>query len=96
MLVLGHWFLVILALAVYTTIAAIISSGQVFTLQLRYLAQWPKVLNDSLASIDPELMDIIEKEKNRQFKVGVTAVSPRASCCLPTGPEIVQTRCSTA
>jgi hypothetical protein len=32
--------------------------------------QWPKVLNAPLAEVDPELYDIIEKEKNRQFKVG--------------------------
>ena len=31
--------------------------------------QWPKVLNSPLAEVDPELFDIIEKEKNRQFKV---------------------------
>ncbi|GIL88389.1 hypothetical protein Vretimale_15031 [Volvox reticuliferus] len=29
---------------------------------------WPKVLNASLAEVDPDLYDIIEKEKNRQFK----------------------------
>lgn len=32
-------------------------------------AQWPKQLNASLEEVDPELYDIIEKEKNRQFKV---------------------------
>ncbi len=31
--------------------------------------QWPKVLNAPLAEVDPELYDIIEKEKNRQCKV---------------------------
>ena len=31
--------------------------------------QWPKVLNAPLADVDPDLYDIIEKEKNRQFKV---------------------------
>ncbi len=31
--------------------------------------QWPKQLNASLEEVDPELYDIIEKEKNRQFKV---------------------------
>ena len=30
--------------------------------------QWPKVLNSSLEAVDPELFDIIEKEKNRQYK----------------------------
>jgi hypothetical protein len=33
--------------------------------------QWPKVLNSPLSEVDPELHDIIEKEKNRQYKVGV-------------------------
>lgn len=31
--------------------------------------QWPKVLNAPLVEVDPELYDIIEKEKNRQYKV---------------------------
>ena len=31
--------------------------------------QWPKVLNAPLAEVDPELEDIIEHEKNRQWKV---------------------------
>ena len=31
--------------------------------------QWPKVLNAPLAEVDPELADIIEHEKNRQWKV---------------------------
>lgn len=31
--------------------------------------QWPKVLNAPLSDVDPELFDIIEKEKNRQYKV---------------------------
>jgi glycine hydroxymethyltransferase len=29
---------------------------------------WPKVLNAPLSEVDPELYDIIEKEKNRQYK----------------------------
>lgn len=29
---------------------------------------WPKLLNAPLAEVDPELVDIIEKEKNRQWK----------------------------
>lgn len=33
--------------------------------------QWPKLLNASLAEVDPELLDIIEKEKNRQWKVSL-------------------------
>jgi hypothetical protein len=35
-----------------------------------HTSQWPKVLNAPLANVDPELFDIIEKEKNRQYKVG--------------------------
>lgn len=31
--------------------------------------QWPKALNTSLEEMDPELFDIIEHEKNRQWKV---------------------------
>ena len=31
--------------------------------------QWPQQLNASLEEVDPELFDIIEKEKNRQWKV---------------------------
>jgi hypothetical protein len=31
--------------------------------------QWPKVLNAPLSEVDPELYDIIEHEKNRQYKV---------------------------
>ena len=33
------------------------------------LLQWPKVLNAPLSEVDPELEDIIEHEKNRQWKV---------------------------
>jgi len=31
--------------------------------------QWPKALNKRLEEVDPELFDIIEHEKNRQWKV---------------------------
>lgn len=31
--------------------------------------QWPKQLNKGLEEVDPELYDIIEHEKNRQYKV---------------------------
>lgn len=41
-----------------------------------YVTQWPKVLNAPLAEVDPELEDIIEHEKNRQWKV-----RPPSSCC---------------
>ena len=45
-------------------------------------AQWPKVLNAPLSEVDPELEDIIEHEKNRQWKVrGVaTRLTCSASC----------------
>lgn len=33
------------------------------------LLQWPKQLNSSLEEIDPEIADIIELEKARQWKV---------------------------
>jgi hypothetical protein len=35
--------------------------------------QWPKSLNAPLNQVDPELYDIIEHEKNRQWKVGANA-----------------------
>jgi hypothetical protein len=31
--------------------------------------QWPKQLNSSLEEVDPEIADIIELEKARQWKV---------------------------
>lgn len=43
-------------------------------------AQWPKVLNAPLAEVDPELVDIIEKEKNRQYKV---CEAPDGGCTHP-------------
>jgi hypothetical protein len=33
--------------------------------------QWPQLLNKSLEEVDPELFDIIEHEKNRQYKVRI-------------------------
>lgn len=33
------------------------------------VVQWPRVLNAPLEQVDPELYDIIEHEKNRQWKV---------------------------
>ena len=41
--------------------------------------QWPKLLNASLAEVDPELLDIIEKEKNRQWKVSLVSLM---SACM--------------
>ncbi len=40
------------------------------SLTLLLLLQWPKLLNAPLSEVDPELLDIIEHEKNRQWKVG--------------------------
>lgn len=34
-----------------------------------HILQWPKQLNDPLEVIDPEIADIIELEKARQWKV---------------------------
>ena len=34
-----------------------------------FALQWPQQLNASLEEVDPDLYDIIEKEKNRQYKV---------------------------
>ena len=31
--------------------------------------QWPKQLNADISEVDPEIVDIIEHEKNRQWKV---------------------------
>lgn len=33
------------------------------------LQQWPKQLNTDISEVDPEIVDIIEREKNRQWKV---------------------------
>lgn len=50
-------------------------------------AQWPKVLNAPLSEVDPELEDIIEHEKNRQWKVrGVATLLP---CSATHGPILV-------
>ena len=43
-------------------------------LMVAYLLQWPKQLNDPLEVIDPEIADIIELEKARQWKVSSFAV----------------------
>jgi hypothetical protein len=36
--------------------------------------QWPKQLNAPLEDVDPEIFDIIEHEKARQWKVSVSSV----------------------
>lgn len=41
------------------------------------------MLNAPLSEVDPELVDIIEKEKNRQYKVRAVDKT-NASCVLPT------------
>eukprot|EP00955_Chlamydomonas_euryale_P042790 352421-Chlamydomonas_euryale.AAC.71 len=38
------------------------------------VSQWPKTLNKSLLEIDPDLTEIIEKEKNRQLKARKSGV----------------------
>jgi Serine hydroxymethyltransferase len=37
--------------------------------------QWPQALNKHLEEVDPELFTIIEKEKNRQWKVRAAALA---------------------
>ena len=44
--------------------------------------QWPKVLNQGLEEVDPELFDIIEHEKNRQYKVRRHRRRVAPSCLL--------------
>lgn len=39
-------------------------------LAMSWIFQWPKQLNASLEEVDPEIADIIELEKARQWKVG--------------------------
>jgi glycine hydroxymethyltransferase len=36
--------------------------------------QWPKQLNAPLEEVDPEIFDIIEHEKARQWKVSVSSL----------------------
>lgn len=43
--------------------------GLVWDLKYVVFLQWPKQLNSSLEEIDPEIADIIELEKARQWKV---------------------------
>jgi hypothetical protein len=38
--------------------------------------QWPQLLNKGLKEVDPELYDIIEHEKNRQYKVRTLLSTP--------------------
>ena len=44
------------------------------------LLQWPKMCNAPLTEIDPTLYDIIEKEKNRQWKVCSFAAAAAPPC----------------
>lgn len=39
-----------------------------------HILQWPKQLNDPLEVIDPEIADIIELEKARQWKVSTVVL----------------------
>jgi hypothetical protein len=54
------------------------------------LLQWPKELNKGLLEVDPELYDIIEKEKNRQYKVSFffTCSSLPAQALPPGGASV--------
>ena len=45
--------------------------------------QWPKLLNAPLSEVDPELEDIIEHEKNRQWKVSAS-LKLLSTCCSCT------------
>lgn len=40
------------------------------------LAQWPKGLNAPLEEVDPQIADIIELEKSRQWKVRLGGAMP--------------------
>lgn len=42
--------------------------------------QWPQLLNKGLEEVDPELFDIIEHEKCRQYKVRQTHRSASSTC----------------
>jgi hypothetical protein len=41
--------------------------------------QWPKQLNAPLEEVDPEIADIIELEKARQWKVSAAVISNRCN-----------------
>jgi hypothetical protein len=43
--------------------------------------QWPKLLNAPLSEVDPELEDIIEHEKNRQWKARMLPYSESKRPC---------------
>jgi hypothetical protein len=45
--------------------------------------QWPQLLNKGLKEVDPELYDIIEHEKNRQYKVRIVCMSLSARKAPP-------------
>lgn len=55
--------------------------------------QWPKVLNAGLNEVDPELYDIIEKEKNRQYKVNITLATQCTLGSIPQQPANCATLC---
>ena len=54
------------------------------------MLQWPKFLNKSLLEVDPELFDIIEHEKNRQYKVCPEA---RCSACRDASAGLIIQGC---
>jgi hypothetical protein len=47
-----------------------------------WVLQWPKQLNAPLEEVDPEIADIIELEKARQWKVSASRQSPIATIKL--------------
>lgn len=51
--------------------------------------QWPKLLNAPLSEVDPELEDIIEHEKNRQWKVPASPPEHSQSCTSHISPALV-------
>ena len=51
--------------------------------------QWPKVLNAPLSEVDPDLADIIEHEKNRQWKVLFKTFPSQASAFTATHPHVI-------
>lgn len=42
--------------------------------------QWPKQLNTDISEVDPEIVDIIEHEKNRQWKVWKSSLQSFRRC----------------
>lgn len=56
-------------------------------------AQWAEVLNAPLSETDPELFDIIEKEKKRQRDNIVLIASEVCRRCRPACPHAMLPTC---